>query len=226
MAKDWMPKSHTGIYDMAAVVVEYLNAAKLAAIGIAGEALTWFNNEFLVLYSAFTLAYDEWKNPAERTKNKIAALELAEKDFKKAFRKLYTGYIKGNPLVTNIDLVDMGFPQRHEGGGTPSKPPTDFVEVNIILTGPAIITVAYRVKGETGRAKPKNCHGMELRWVISEVKPIDWEQLTNSVFDTASPLQLAFSGEQRGKTLFFACRWENNIGQKGPWSEIFSVIIP
>jgi hypothetical protein len=29
-----------------------------------------------------------------------------------------------------------------------------------------------------------------------------------------------------GKRLWFAARWENTTGQKGPWSEIMCVIIP
>jgi hypothetical protein len=225
-SKDWLPKNHEGIYDMAVILVAYLTPAKLDAIGIAGEALAWYNNEFLVKYTDFEAAFNAWKDPAERTKNKIAVLERDEKSFVEMYRALYTGYIKNNPLVSNVELVDMGFPQRHEGGGTPSKPPTEFVEPSIILTGPAIITIEYRVKGEENRGKPKNCHGMELRWAILDQMPVDWTALTNSVFDTASPMQLTFEGEQRSKTLFFACRWENNIGQKGPWSEIFSVIIP
>jgi hypothetical protein len=31
---------------------------------------------------------------------------------------------------------------------------------------------------------------------------------------------------QRGKTVYFALRWENTRGEKGPWSEIMSAIIP
>jgi hypothetical protein len=226
MAKDWMPPSYEGIVNMAIVVVAFLTGIKLASIGIAGEALAWYNNEFLVRYHAFIAAYEDWKNPAERTKNKIATLILAEKLFVASFRALYTGYIKNNPLVTDVDLVDMGFPKHRQGPGTPSTPPTDFVEVEISLPGPAIVLIAYHVKGAAKRGKPKNCHGMEMKWVILDQTPTDWTQLVNSVFDTASPLTLTFDGTQRGKTLFFACRWENNIGQKGPWSEIFSVIIP
>jgi hypothetical protein len=30
----------------------------------------------------------------------------------------------------------------------------------------------------------------------------------------------------RGKTVWFRLRWENNRGQKGPWSELYSAIIP
>jgi hypothetical protein len=180
----------------------------------------------MTLYKAFADAFNDWKNPAERTKNKTAVLKLAEKKFKKSYRELYTGYIKGNPLVTNVDLVDMGFPERHEGGGTPSKPPTEFVEPTISLPGPAIVEIEYRVKGDTGKAKPKGCHGVEIQYAILDHTPIDWTELTVSAFSTASPIKLTFTGEQRGKVLFFACRWENNIGQKGPWSEIYSVIIP
>jgi hypothetical protein len=32
--------------------------------------------------------------------------------------------------------------------------------------------------------------------------------------------------EDRGKKLYFALRWENTRGEKGPWSEIHSTIIP
>jgi hypothetical protein len=50
--------------------------------------------------------------------------------------------------------------------------------------------------------------------------------LTHSAFDTRSPLKLQFENDLRGKTLYFAMRWENTRGEKGPWSPIMSVIIP
>jgi hypothetical protein len=30
----------------------------------------------------------------------------------------------------------------------------------------------------------------------------------------------------RGKWLYFAARWENNRGKKGPWCEIMNTVIP
>jgi hypothetical protein len=45
-------------------------------------------------------------------------------------------------------------------------------------------------------------------------------------FDTKTPVKLSFSGDQRGKTIYFALRWENNVGEKCPCSEIFNAIIP
>lgn len=37
---------------------------------------------------------------------------------------------------------------------------------------------------------------------------------------------LTFDENQRGKTVYFALRWENTRGEKGPWSQIVSSIIP
>jgi hypothetical protein len=52
------------------------------------------------------------------------------------------------------------------------------------------------------------------------------EDLIHSAFDTRSPFTLSFDENQRGKTVYFCLRWENTRGEKGPWSEIVSGIIP
>ena len=48
----------------------------------------------------------------------------------------------------------------------------------------------------------------------------------HSEFDTASPFTLNFQGHERGKTVYFCLRWENTVGEKGPWGEIYSAIVP
>jgi hypothetical protein len=55
---------------------------------------------------------------------------------------------------------------------------------------------------------------------------IYWSELTHSTFCTRAPLRLTFNGNERGKTLYFATRWENTRSVKGPWSEIMEAIIP
>jgi hypothetical protein len=46
------------------------------------------------------------------------------------------------------------------------------------------------------------------------------------VFDTRSPYTFQFDLSDAGKRLYCCLRWENNVGVKGPWSEIQSAIIP
>jgi hypothetical protein len=224
--KSWLQRNHEALLNQANLTVNYLTAENLTRIGIAGEALSWYNSVFIVKHGIFAAAFAGWQNPAERSAVKIAVLKEAEKQFIEVYRKLYVGYLKGNPLVTDADLVEMGLPKRHSGGNTPPPVPNTLVEATIDTSIPACIKINYRDMNEKGTAKPKGVHGVEIAWVISDTHPVDWAQLTNSSFDTRTPAQLVFSGEQRGHTVFFALRWENTRGEKGPWGEIYSAIIP
>jgi hypothetical protein len=76
------------------------------------------------------------------------------------------------------------------------------------------------------KAKPAGVHGFETAWAILDAPPTTWEQLVHSSFCTRTPLRISFEGDKRGKTLYFALRWENTRGVKGPWTTIFTAIIP
>jgi hypothetical protein len=43
---------------------------------------------------------------------------------------------------------------------------------------------------------------------------------------TRTPHVLEFTEPQRGQTVYLALRWQNEKGEKGPWSEIQSTVIP
>jgi hypothetical protein len=43
-------------------------------MGIAGAALTWFQNECTVRFTRFKTAFENWRNPAERTPVKTTIL--------------------------------------------------------------------------------------------------------------------------------------------------------
>ena len=67
---------------------------------------------------------------------------------------------------------------------------------------------------------------MEMAGRIGGEKPANVHELTLSYFDTHTPLVIEFEEEERGKTFWYAVRWENNTGKKGPWSDIQSALIP
>jgi hypothetical protein len=91
---------------------------------------------------------------------------------------------------------------------------------------PATVIIYYRDQFDKGIARPKYVRGAEIVYAILDTPPTDWAQLTNSVFFTKTPAKLSFSGDCRGKVLYFALRWENNVGEKGPWSVIYNAYIP
>ncbi|MDR1279698.1 MAG: hypothetical protein LBK99_02600 [Opitutaceae bacterium] len=66
----------------------------------------------------------------------------------------------------------------------------------------------------------------KMRWVISLTQPTSLDQITHSEFSTRSAIVLDFDENQRGQRIWLIARWENTRGQKGPWTDILSAIIP
>jgi hypothetical protein len=223
---DWMARSHEGLYSQANQTVGYFTPAVLTRIGVAGAALTWYQDIFVPKHTKFNSDFENWQNPAERTPVKTAALRISEKDFRKAYRQFYTGYLKDNPLVTDEDLVAAGLPPHPSGGSKPAPDPSTLVETTTDTSIPGTVIIHFRDKDSTGTGKPDGVHGMEIVYEVLDEPPADWSELKNSSFFTHTPAKLTFSGKQRGKRLFYAPRWENTRGIKGPWNDINDVIIP
>jgi hypothetical protein len=59
-----------------------------------------------------------------------------------------------------------------------------------------------------------------------DAPPADHNALTRSVLATRTPHTFEFTEEERSKTVYMAACWQNEKGQKGPWSEIVSAIVP
>ncbi|MDR2361145.1 MAG: hypothetical protein LBD91_00235 [Prevotellaceae bacterium] len=75
------------------------------------------------------------------------------------------------------------------------------------------LTIHFFDQGSRGsKAKPAGQHGAEIRWAILETPPASINDLIRSLFDTHTPFMLEFD--------------ENQRGEKGPWSEIMSTIVP
>jgi hypothetical protein len=225
-SEDWMAQSHEGLYDQANQTVHYLTDDVLLRIGIIGPVLKWYRDSFLTGHARFNTVFESWRDLAGRTVARQAALTDAEQAFRKLFRILYMGYLKGNILVSNEDLVNAGLPERRSGKHAPVRKPVTRVVVTVDTSRPGRVRFLFRDEKAAGKAKPHGVHGGELVYGFFALPPTDWEQFANSVIFTRSPGELVFSGKMRGKTLYFAMRWENTRGVKGPWNEIQSVIIP
>jgi hypothetical protein len=119
----------------------------------------------------------------------------------------------------------MGLPI-HKTTHTPAREPTTVPEAEVKLPSPGVVEIHFRDAESDRRAKPEGVHGAEIAWAILPAPTVDWKELNHSTFDTHTPQRLTFDGTERGKTVYFALRWENTRGEKGPWSEIMNAIIP
>ena len=228
---DWVQQSHTEFHEQVNDTWAYINpstTSKLTAFGYGSNTpgYLWIMNTFKPALDLFNAAFVAWEDASERTKVKQLNLETTEKALKTHYRTLYKMFT-GNVAVANADLESMEMPKRHSGGNVPVPAPTTRVRFTIKLGGPAEILLNYGDEHDTeGHAKPAEAHGAEFCYLVSDTMPLNWDELVHSVFSTRTPCHLTFAGDQRGKRVYIAGRWENPTGKKGPWSDILSSPIP
>ncbi|MDR0421992.1 MAG: hypothetical protein LBH72_03150 [Proteiniphilum sp.] len=186
---------------------------------------TWLDDELLPHKTKWEEAWEVYENPATRT----PSITFAKTEQRKAYEKLLRLLVKNlqsNTRVTPDELRSMGIvvpsPDRKPSPVADQAPDAD-VDTSVI----GRLSIRFFEKGRRHKkGKPDGQHGAEIRWSLSETPPTRWEELIHSEIDTNSPFTLQFENDQRGKTVYFALRWENTRGKKGPWSEIQNAIIP
>jgi hypothetical protein len=174
----------------------------------------------------FTAKYLVIENPETRTSVAIRRKNDARKVLEITLRQSIAEYISRNHLVTDSDRESLGLPIR-KTTRTPAPVATTYPEFEINCSMIRQLTIQFYDQGkQKTKGKPAGQHGAELRWGISDTQVIDAEDLSHSAFDTRTPFTLTFQGHDRGKTVYLCLRWENTRGEKGPWSDIKSAIIP
>jgi hypothetical protein len=224
-----MPKNHNALRKLAIQTANYLSDPEhRQRMGLAPTTPqgAWIDQNFYPKCHLFIDVFLDWLNPAERTSVKTVRLHEAENDFKPSYRQLYIGLLKANPLVTDQDLLGMGLPVRrqHLSNHTHALPNS---YPKALITLPVVARVEIRVRDSAGvrRAKPPGVHGVEIKWGILDKPPVNIDELTQSSLFTKSPFILDFEHHLRGKSLYFALRWESTRGEKGAWSNIEHTII-
>ncbi|MDR3132801.1 MAG: hypothetical protein LBU42_02105 [Prevotellaceae bacterium] len=227
---DWLTKNHYVVYQTVISTWNFiLNPDNRARMGFAADTPLgiWFDTTFAPAFKTYNSVYAAWSDESKRTKGITADFRDAENAFKPLFRHLYKGFLKNNPLVKNSDLLAMGLPERSSGGGGKHPAPTSTVMVDkVVLPSLGVVDIHFRDSGSDKKAKPPGVHGAEMVFAVSDTLLTNHDDLHNSLFDTHTPFHLTFPDSQRGKTVYFALRWENSRGEKGPWNTIQNIIIP
>jgi hypothetical protein len=162
--------------------------------------------------------------PATRTQPAVLAKDRARELLEVTIRQDVKEYLQFNRNVTDEDRAKLGLPI-YKTEHTPAPVAETYPWTKVLTDLIRHLKIEYG-SGENSRAKLAGQHGVEVAAVISDEKPTDIGELVHSYFSTHSPLDIEFKEEDRGKTFWFAIRWENTRGVKGPWSAILSVVIP
>jgi hypothetical protein len=219
MARDYIPREDVMFLEWAKIFVPYVN----------NNMMTWNipSQEFMpipTLLTNFEMLFAISENP-NRGHVDVLKKDEARAALEKAVRAFVKSYLVYNPFVSDADRKSMGVPI-HKTTHTRILPPTTFPDAEVDLSVPRQFAIHYRDHDSLVRAKPEGVHGAEVRWAILDEPPTSVDELINSSFSTQSPFIMTFDESQRGKRVYFCLRWENPRGEKGPWSEIYSAIIP
>jgi hypothetical protein len=134
--------------------------------------------------------------------------------------------LQNNDAMTDNGREALRIPPFTTGSPVPGPRPDKVPETETETPLPRTVRIKFKGENASRWGKPEGVHSLECRWIIARSPPGLIEELVHSEFATRSLLELVFDENKRGARLYFAVRWEGGNGKKGPWSEIFSVVIP
>jgi hypothetical protein len=219
MSTDYIPQGDDAFLQWARNLLEYA-AAHADAMGIAAGTLA----PLQPLLAAYETAFEKMADPNH------GALDTQRKNetrnaLKTAIRAFVMGFITYNPSVTDDDRREMGTPI-HDKVHTPAPIPATRPIIDTAAVDNRQVAVDLREAGGNKRGKPAGVHGAEILYEIRDEPPAVAEDLRHSSFATKTRMLYTFTEADRGKRVYFAARWENTSGKKGPWSDVVTAIIP
>jgi hypothetical protein len=188
---------------------------------IPEQSITAFDNE----RGRWNSAYSKYTDPSKRTPGVTQEKNDARKDYEAVLRPFIQGQLMHNPKVTDADRRNMGLPV-HDRTPTPAPPPSSRPELEVAFPQIARHTLQVRDSETKSAGKPAHVIGFEIWRRVGGSNEPTYEEMQLVELATHSPHTLAYPSTERGQMIWYALRWVNSRGEKGPWSEIVSAVIP
>jgi hypothetical protein len=109
---------------------------------------------------------------------------------------------------------------------TPIPAPTTYPEFFVKVKDIRALEVHFRVMGSASRGRPYGYNGAVIYYGVLDSSPAGPDELRHSLLATKTPYPLTFTEAERGKHVYIALAWQNEKGQKGPFSQIEGAFIP
>jgi hypothetical protein len=174
-------------------------------------------------------AFQPWHTAYVKTQSPHTAVDTeAKNDARAAAERLIRAFVNQYlrfPPVTNEDRTAMEIPN-HDTTPTPIPVPTTRPEFGLKVKDLRRLDVDFHDQDSASKAKPYGYDGAVIFWSVLDTPPLRQEDLTRSELATRTPHTLSFEETERGKRVYIALRWQNEKGEKGPWSELQDAIVP
>jgi hypothetical protein len=180
-------------------------------------------NELQRAFDRFQSLLEQADSPA-RNKIIVAEKNAVRKALVEKIRRLVSFRLK-NPVITVAQRVAMGLNVRastYSRVPVPGSRPEPDLEVLDFRR----VKLRFRDKDCSTNAHPYGVTGAVVAYDVCATPPTSPTALHRTVLATRTPFVLEFTEEERGQTFYVALCWQNERGEKGPWSEIVSAIVP
>ena len=179
--------------------------------------------EIDTLHNKFKILYEKCQTPAH------TALDTQEKNETKdelinkeqSFGRFH---LQNNEKMTNKGREALRIPI-HDTKPTHHPAPDSHPVLSASSKNPFELILDIRDSASGKRARPAHTNGAVLFWSLSGTPVTDQESLRESLLVTKTPHIMSFPPSDRGKIVYMAARWQSG-GEKGPWGEIESAVIP
>jgi hypothetical protein len=139
--------------------------------------------------------------------------------------RMMTRFRLQNPIITDADRARLGI-SVHDVTPTNIPVPGTRPVIDVRILDFRRLEIHFHDTESESRAKPYGVNGAVINYAVLDAPPANLDALARNVLATRTPHILEFTEEERGRTVYIAMRWQNEKGQKGPWSKIESAIVP
>jgi hypothetical protein len=215
-----IPRDNNGIRSWAHSFIALCDTNK-TVWGIPTDTVTTLHT----LWDNYDAALAKALAPDTHSKPATTAKEEAKKTLRDALIVFVAKYIDNNDIITIPIREQLGLPvkdRKHTSIPTPTTYPEFFIKVKDIRT----LEIHFKPVGSVNRGRPYGYNGAIICFAVLESPPKDINELTHSLLATRTPYTLTFTEAERGKHVYIALFWENEKGEKGPYSQIEEAIIP
>ena len=218
-SKDYIPRKDAGFHAMQEAI--YAQVALHAAEWLIPEqSIAAFSDERRRWNNAYSISI----NPAKRTPAAVQEKTDARRDYEAVLRPFIQGQLMRNLKVTDSDRRDMGLPV-YDRTPTPVALPGTRPELEIDFSQIARHILRVRDSESKGSGRPLHVIGFEIWRRVGGSGSPTYEEMQLVELATRSPHTLKYATTERSHTAWYALRWINTRGEKGPWSEIVSAVI-
>jgi len=216
-----IPTGPSTCYDYQKAIIN-LCTMNAAAWGIPIDKL----NTIKALSIDYELKYNVANNRSTQSPAATAAREVSWIPVKEALSDLFNHYLLNNDSISTEDKEALHIHFTKGGGGSPASAPNTTPIISLTAEEISVLHVVYADSASpASHSKPSSVAFCEVVCKINEL-PASPAECPDRYNISRSHESIIFTPEQRGKTLYGFARWVNKNGKQGPWSGLFSAIIP